>query len=189
MKNRLEENINYLYDFYIMNENNFNNTLTVFCDSVSDLVNLSNGKYQIENTIKLNKVSVKGYILESDFVKKLNTKGFKLKELKDYLVEMNVKDNDDLVIAIKIYELLDQLDTIEKNEINDLIDYIQIITGISIREEVSHKNNLAGLYSSLSNKINEYESDKLIDEFLKNKFLDCLNVLFNYAINGSRKIK
>lgn len=84
--NELVENINTLYNLYVENENNFTNILNIFYNNVYDLVNLSNGKYQIENTIKLNKVSIKGYILESDFVKHLNNiniKEFKLNELKN----------------------------------------------------------------------------------------------------------
>lgn len=192
MNNRIVENINYLYDFYLKNENNFTNTLTLFYDNAYDLIKVSNGKYQIENTIKLNKVSVKGYILESDFVKQLNKNNinnFKLNELKKYLIQMQNENNEDVIIAIKVYELLEQLDIIENNEINDLIDYIQIITGISIRNELSNNDNLAELYNSLSSRINAYENDKLINEELKNKFIDCVNILFNYYINGSRKIK
>lgn len=189
--NELVENINTLYNLYIENENNFTNILSIFYNNVYDLVNLSNGKYQIENTIKLNKVSIKGYILESDFVKHLNNiniKEFKLNDLKKYLIQTQNENNEHLLLAIKLYELLDQLEIIEKNEIDDLIDYIQIITGISIRNKLTNKDELAVIYSLLSNKIGEYEKNKLIDENLKNRFLDCLNVLFNYYINGSRKI-
>ena len=187
--NELVENINTLYNLYVENENNFTNILNIFYNNVYDLVNLSNGKYQIENTIKLNKVSIKGYILESDFVKHLNNiKEFKLNELKKYLIQTQNENNEHLLLAIKLYELLDQLEIIEKNEIDDLIDYIQIITGISIRNKLTNKDELAVIYNLLSNKIGEYEKNKLIDENLKNRFLDCLNVLFNYYINGSRKI-
>ena len=187
--NELVENINTLYNLYVENENNFTNILNIFYNNVYGLVNLSNGKYQIENTIKLNKVSIKGYILESDFVKHLNNiKEFKLNELKKYLIQTQNENNEHLLLAIKLYELLDQLEIIEKNEIDDLIDYIQIITGISIRNKLTNKDELAVIYNLLSNKIGEYEKNKLIDENLKNRFLDCLNVLFNYYINGSRKI-
>lgn len=187
--NELIENINTLYNIYIEHENNFTELLSNFYSNVDDLVKLSNGKYQVEKTIKLNKVSIKGYILESDFVKQLNIPDFKLDQLKSYLIQSQSEHKEDVLIAIQLYELLDQMEKIERDEINDIIDYIQLITNLTFRSKLSQKINMSEIYNSLTSKISEYENNNMINEELKNKFIDCLNFLFNYYINGSRNIK
>lgn len=46
-------------------KNTINNNLVTFLTRAAELVEMSENMYQIEKTIKLNKISLKGYILDS----------------------------------------------------------------------------------------------------------------------------
>ena len=52
-------------------QDSINNKLFNFITSASELVKLSEDMYQVEKSIKLNKISLKGYILDSPCCKLL----------------------------------------------------------------------------------------------------------------------
>ena len=63
-----------------------NNKLFHFINSASELVELSEDMYQVERTIKLNKISLKGYILDSPCCKLLeenSISNYSIEELKN----------------------------------------------------------------------------------------------------------
>ena len=180
--------INEMYNYHIEFENEFNGYLSKFYEKANELKEFSNGKYQIERNINLNKVSVKGYILESNFVKQLNMHDFSFAELKQALINNQSYDNYDIMFSIQLYEILEELERIENNEIDNLLHYIQIITEMPFEDKLNDKSILQELYNSLLNKINNYKISNVINEEQYNKTINCLNILFNYYINGSRKI-
>ena len=98
--------INEMYNYHIEFENEFNGYLSKFYEKANELKEFSNGKYQIERNINLNKVSVKGYILESNFVKQLNMHDFSFAELKQALINNQSYDNYDIMFSIQLYEIL-----------------------------------------------------------------------------------
>ena len=66
---------------------------------------------------------------------------------------------------------------------------IMTITEMPFEDKLNDKSILQELYNSLLNKINNYKISNVINEEQYNKTINCLNILFNYYINGSRKIK
>ena len=76
----------------------FNSTLSKFVIEASNLVELSEDDYQIEKSFQLNKISLKGYVLESSCCVILKDKGFNdysIDELKGYLVQYENQYNED----------------------------------------------------------------------------------------------
>lgn len=187
-KKEIINSINELYNYHIDFENVFINYLSEFYNEAEKLVALSNGKYQIEKNIKLNKISIKGYILDSDIIKKINLDEFRLFELKQYLNNIKSDDKYNIMAAIKLYEILDNMEQVELNQISNSLYYIQMITGSLFEEEIEDKGNLSTIYNNLLNIINNYKKSNILNDDLYNKTICCLNFLFNYYINGSRKI-
>lgn len=66
-----------------------NNKIFNFITKANELVELSDDDYQIERTLKLNKISLKGYVLDSDCCKNLNNNitDYSIDELKNYLIQ------------------------------------------------------------------------------------------------------
>ena len=128
-KKEIINSINELYNYHMDFENVFMNYLSRFYNEAEKLVTLSNGKYQIEKNIKLNKISIKGYILDSDIIKKFNLDEFRLFELKQYLNNIKSDDKYNIMVAIKLYEILDNMEQVELNQISNSLYYIQMITG------------------------------------------------------------
>ena len=68
-----------------------NNKLFHFITKATELVESSEDMYQIEKTIKLNKISLKGYILDSpccSFLKENNVLDYTIEELKSILQDI-----------------------------------------------------------------------------------------------------
>lgn len=63
-----------------------------------------------------------------------------------------------------------------------------MITGSLFEEEIEDKSNLSTSYNNLLNIINNYKKSNILNDDLYNKTIYCLNFLFNYYVNGSRKI-
>lgn len=187
-KKEIINGINELYNYHMDFENVFMNNLSRFYNEAEKLVTLSNGKYQIEKNIKLNKISIKGYILDSDIIKKFNLDEFRLFELKQYLNNIKSDDKYNIMVAIKLYEILDNMEQVELNQISNSLYYIQMITGSLFEEEIEDKSNLSTSYNNLLNIINNYKKSNILNGDLYNKIIYCLNFLFNYYVNGSRKI-
>lgn len=60
-----------------------NNKIFQFITKASELVELSEDMYQIERTIKLNKISIKGYLLDSpccNFLKENNINNYTIED-------------------------------------------------------------------------------------------------------------
>lgn len=75
-----------------------NNKMFNFITKATELIELSYGEFQIERTLKLNKISLKGFILESPCCLSLsmnNIINYSLQELKNYFVQYQNSFNED----------------------------------------------------------------------------------------------
>ena len=69
-------------------QDEINNKMFNFITNANQLVELSENDYQIEKTIKLNKISLKSYILDSPCCSSLqenNITNYSIEELKNFL--------------------------------------------------------------------------------------------------------
>lgn len=168
-----------------------NNKIFQFVTKATELIDLSEDMYQVERTIKLNKISLKGYILDSPcctFLKDNNVIDYTIDDLKNYLVKYEQFSNEDCspyYLAITLYELLEKIeslvDTKIELEINKLSELAQIVNEIkNINNE-----NYETLYNEIKNQLNnDYLNKNLIDDKAFNICIQILNDIFNYYISG-----
>ena len=168
-----------------------NNKIFNFITKANELVDLSEDMYQIERTIKLNKISLKGYILDSSCCKVLeenNILNYSIEELKQYLMKYEQTSNDDCssyYLAISLYELLETIEKLVDNkielEMNKLSELVPSIRGI---ENITD-NNYENLYNQIKNQLsNDYLNKNLIDDKSFNICVQIMNDIFNYYISG-----
>lgn len=168
-----------------------NNKIFNFITKANELVDLSEDMYQIERTIKLNKISLKGYILDSPCYKALeenNISNYSIEELKQYLMKYEQTSNDDssaYYLAISLYELLEIIEKLvdnkielEMNKLSELVPSIREIENIT-------DNNYENLYNQIKNQLsNDYLNKNLIDDKSFNICVQIMNDIFNYYISG-----
>ena len=58
-------------------ESKYNEQMIKFIQDANEMVTVSDGSFQLNDSLEHNKIALKGNILESDLVKELNSKGIK----------------------------------------------------------------------------------------------------------------
>lgn len=172
-------------------KNTINNNLVTFLTRAAELVEMSENMYQIEKTIKLNKISLKGYILDSQCCSSLkdnNISNYTIEELKVYLKKYEESTNIDCssyYLALLLYE---NLEDIEKSfdKINDI--ELKFISQLD-----SSINNIGSIkkseYETFYNKIkvnltNNFLKQKIVSEDNFDIVIQILNDIFNFYISG-----
>ena len=153
-----------------LNDNIINKTFQ-FINKASELVELSEGMYQIEKTIKLNKISLKGYLLNSPcctFLEENNVKDYTIDELKNYLMKYEKLNNEDCsqyYLAISLFELLEEIENLFEDKIDS--------------------NDYERLYNEIKKDLKDkYLNNKLIDDKSFEICMRFVNDIFNFYING-----
>ena len=171
-------------------QDEINNKMFNFITNANQLVELSENDYQIEKTIKLNKISLKSYILDSPCCSSLqenNITNYSIEELKNFFVKYEKIYNEDLskyYLALSLYEMLEEIEKLvdkkierEINEISNIFNGIRNIKNIIFSEYEK-------LYFDSKNKINtEYKNNKINDKAY-NLCIQLLNDIFNFYMNG-----
>ena len=172
-------------------QDSINNKLFNFITRASELVKLSEDMYQIEKSIELNKISLKGYILDSPCCKLLeqnNISNYSIDELKQYLTKYEQTSNDDCLsyhLAIKLYELLDEIEKL----VDEKID-LEVTKVAELEPQINDIRNVnSGDFESLYNQIkldltNDYLNQNLIDNKAFDICIQFMNDIFNYCISG-----
>lgn len=169
---------------------NINNKIFNFITKANELVELSEDDYQIEKTLMLNKISLKGYVLDSELCTSLNENDitdYSIEELKQYLEQYEKTYNTDYsryLLAISLYELIEdiekQVDTKIGLEINELSGIIQNISNIKNVD----KTNYEKIYMNSKNQLIDYYEAKKLDDKSYNICIQILNDIFNFYISG-----
>lgn len=168
-----------------------NNKMFQFITKANELVELSENMYQIEKTIKLNKISLKGYILDSpccSFLKENNISDYTINELKNYLVRYEKSSNEDCTsyyLALSLYELLEEIEKTVDNRISLEIDKISELTNTIRKIKSTDSNEYEYLYNEIKNELNsKYLNQNLIDDKSYGICIQILNDIFNFYISG-----
>ena len=158
-----------------------NNKIFNFITKANELVELSEDDYQIEKTLMLNKISLKGYVLDSDLCNKLsenNINDYSINELKNYIIQYERSfdtDYSQYLLALSLYELIEdvekQVDSKIELEISELSNIIQSISDIKNTDKTNYEN----LYCFKENKLAEKSYGICIQ---------ILNDIFNFYISG-----
>lgn len=183
---KILKSYNEIYKIY----NNINNDMLDFITKANELVKLSDGNYQIEKKLMTNKISLKGYVLDSDFciqLSKNNISNYSIDELRDYLIQYEKSFNTDyssFLLALSLYELIEKIESevdlkieLEINELNNIIPNIS-----NIKNTV--ENNYDDLYYNYKSQLNNYFNDSKLNEKSYNICTKILNDIFNFYISG-----
>ena len=171
-------------------QDEINNKMFNFITNANQLVELSEDDYQIEKTIKLNKISLKSYILDSPCCSSLqenNITNYSIEELKNFFVKYEKIYNEDLskyYLALSLYEMLEEIEKLVDKKIEREISEISnIFNGIrNIKNIIS--SEYEKLYFDSKNKIDtEYKNNK-INDMEYNLCIQLLNDIFNFYMNG-----
>lgn len=183
-------NINTLID-------NFKNMINNFNVEAKKLEEVTSGIYRIETTLKLNKVSLKGYILNSNLCKELEKNDineYSVEELKKYINNSSSHEKNILNKALYLYENLEHIEFYYNNEItkivNELSKYLDSKNLSKYNEETSEyvisktKEEINNSRNALINEINQKRNNNLIDENIKNCLIAIVDFISNYYNNG-----
>lgn len=167
-----------------------NNKLFNFITKANELVELSEDDYQIEKTLKLNKISLKGFILDSSCCINLNMNNiinYSIQELKAYLMQYENKYNEDYskyYLAVSLYELIEEIENLIDSKISLEIENLsRIIPNIKSIKEID-KAKYEEVYFNSKNYINEYFKNLKLDEKTYDICIQSLNNIFNFYISG-----
>lgn len=167
-----------------------NNKLFNFITKATELVELSDDDYQIERTLKLNKISLKGFILDSSCCLNLsinNIVNYSLQELKNYFIQYQNSFNEDCskyYLAISLYELIEEIESLVDSKINLEIESLSKITpDITLIKDID-KDKYEETYLNLKEQLNEYFKNDKLEEKTYNICIETINSIFNFYISG-----
>lgn len=167
-----------------------NNKIFKFITQASELVELSADDYQIERSLKLNKISLKGYVLESECRIELNNNNisnYSIDELKSYLEQYERSTNDDYskyFLALSLYENIEEIENLVDTKINlEITKISELISNINNIKDID-KNNLEKFYYEEKNNIDKFYQTNKIEEKSYNICIQILNDIFNYYLSG-----
>ena len=168
-----------------------NNKIFQFITKASELVELSEDMYQIERTIKLNKISLKGYLLDSpccNFLKENNINNYTIEDLKNYLnkyEQLNNEDCSQYYLAVSLFELLEDIENLVEDKIDLEISKIFELTPLINDIDKIDSNDYERLYNNIKNDINnKYLKRNLIDDKSFDTCMRFVNDIFNFFISG-----
>ncbi len=170
--------------------NEINRRMSQFITKANELVELSEDDYQIEKTFRLNKISLKGFVLSSPCCVSLSSSGianYSIAELKNYLVQYETTVFDDCAkyhLALLLYENIEEIEKLVDSRINLEIDTLKdILPDISNVRNID-KSGYEEFYYTLKNTLNDYLNKSNLDEKLYNMIIRMLNDIFNFYIGG-----
>lgn len=167
-----------------------NNKIFNFITKANELVELSEDDYQIEKTLMLNKISLKGYVLDSDLCNKFsenNINDYSINELKNYIIQYEKSfdtDYSQYLLALSLYEIIEdienQVDSKIELEINELSNIIQSISDIKNTDKTNYEN----LYYNFKSQLDDCFKENKLDEKSYGICIQILNDIFNFYISG-----
>ena len=168
-----------------------NDNLVTFLTKAAELVEMSEDMYQIEKSIKFNKISLKSYILDSECciaLKNNNIADYTIDELKSYLENYENVENKDCssyYLAISLYELLENIEKDVENKINLEIQLLLKFDGALGNIEGINVEEREALYNKVKVTLtNNYWRKGVITEENFGILIEMLNDIFNYYVNG-----
>ncbi len=177
-------------------ETKYNNEMLKFIENANRMVSISNGNYQIENSLEYNKISLKGNILNSPLVKeleKLRIINFTTQDLKTiYSPKYEKEHNINLTetnLALNLYEEIELIEDILQKEMETISNNLGSLFNKDIFSNTNKTNEeLKNNYESALTLINTSYSNGILDLQTKNITTELLNKLFNYYIDSNKKI-
>ncbi len=172
-------------------QDSINNKIFQFVTQALELVNLSEDLFQIEKTIKLNKISLKDYILNSSCCTLLaenSISNYSLEELKQYLSHYQQQFGEDgfaYNLALALYELLESIEKLTDEKVALEISKLSELTPLINKIQNIDASEYEELYNQLKKELNNnYLNQNLIDNKSLEICIQFINDIFNYFISG-----
>ena len=173
-------------------DKNIQEKLQDFITGCSSLNESSNGQYQVQTTIELNKIYFQGYVLDSKICKNLkedNVTDYSLTTLKNYLnknfnnLEVDCTPYyEALILYEKANALEDMIDEKIELEINFLSEYVEEIK--ILKYEVITKNKFFDFYKDIKEKLVKTLLSEQVSDITKNNYINILNNIFDFFWSG-----
>lgn len=193
----ISNNILEIYNDRQKYDEQINSLMLDFMTKANELVEKSNDMYQIEHSIRLNEISLKDYILRSDFcvlLKQNNVVDYTIEELEQYMNNYEYQNSEfDMYkykLALSLYKELEKIKEIIDKKIDMEVSRIEnIINSINGIKNINNK----GEYQNLFNKVNieikqKYIDTNIIDDTTSNYINQIINDIFKYYIDGYKNI-
>ena len=171
-------------------QDKINNEIFNFITKANELVELSEDDYQIEKTLMLNKISLKGYILDSDCCVQLRDSSiinYSIDELRKYLIQYEKYFNSNYsnyLLALSLYELIEDIENqvdlkidLEISELSNIVSNIKDIKN-------ANKDEYEKLYYNLKIQLDNYFKEHKLEEKSYGVCIQILNDIFNFYISG-----
>lgn len=178
----------------INNHNLYLQSLYEYLQNSGELVELTEELYQIEDTLELNRISLKGMILESSLCKKLDSDGisYTLPELRSYLYQQINDDSIDVEVLdkeIDLYETIEDLINFENNQIDMMANIISnVLVEKSHLKKEDNQYLLENNKNKVAEKINKMYDLKIFDDITKDLLFNMINQIFNNYMNVQMKL-
>lgn len=172
--------------------NNIQEMMAKFISDCYSLEESSNGEYQVQKTIELNKIYFQGYVLDSKICRNLqkdNIDDYSLTDLKKYIN----KNFNDLEIdctpyyeALILYEEANALEDLVNKKIELEIDFLSnYVSKLKIlKKQVLDKEELVNLYSQAKEELVNDLAKKVIASEEQDNYFNILNDIFEYFWSG-----
>lgn len=172
--------------------NNIQERMTKFISDCYSLEESSNGEYQVQKTIELNKIYFQGYILDSKICRNLqkdNIDDYSLTDLKEYINKnFNYLEIDctPYYEALILYEKANALEDLVDKKIELEIDFLSnYVSKLKIlKEQVLDKEELVNLYSQAKEELVNDLAKKVIASEEQDNYFNILNDIFEYFWSG-----
>ncbi len=170
--------------------NDINNKLFSFITKANELVELSKDEYQIEKSLLLNKISLKGYVLDSELcieLHKNNITEYSIDELQEYFTQYEKTNNVNCInyfLALSLYKHIEEIEKIVDTKINlEIQELNKIILDMNTISNID-KSKYEELYTMFKQQLDDFYRNKQLDDQAYKICIQMLNDIFNFYING-----
>lgn len=164
----------------------YNSLLINILSNAETLVDMSNGVYQIEHTIRANKISLKDYVLNSDIcaiLRSNNINNYSIEELRNYISKYNSQSTTPYTFALNLYEDFEKLEKCEKDKVEYELNSLNSLIDISNIGKLS-KEELDSLYEQALMKVKTFSLNAESEAIVKL----LVNDIINYYKYGNKEI-
>lgn len=172
-----------------------NNKLLNFSTNCIFFEEIFNHKYEIQKNIKLNKIYLQGYVLDSPVCKYLNDKykhNYSINELHEFINIYEKESGNDLTSyhdALNLFEEVNNLEELVDNKIKYEISIVKNFTNKILDINTIEKSKYQDFFNDVEKIIvNEYLNNNLIDNDCLMLITLIINDIFSYFILGNVEI-
>lgn len=191
--NELEKMIYQIYTLKAESDEKYINKLVKITTLAEELEKLTEGLYRLEKTTYLNKISIKGYVLESDICKELlakNISNYSVDDLINYIDSNYSEDKQNIRKLLDLYKQFDEIELLQENTIDFLEKELPKILNESLEKYHSSKDKEVEAYHQkvLDKVLSELYNTGIIDSSSYSYLIQLLNTVKNYYIFGYKPI-